>query len=177
MRGNKRMAAALLILVLATVGVLLFGYRAMRQRAPASSKGSIEIGSDLPTSGADHATGLPVQYGAAFAVAQAGTVRGFTLKFAGCLALLSPVIAHNLGSLPSIYWHNVVLNVAAIVVSVVSCVLLGTFTSTATRSMSAGLTAAMVWLPAENILVGIMAFAVATTHSDLVIRASGWLQT
>ena len=46
-----------------------------------SSKGEIDIGSDLPTSGADASSGLPTQYGAAFAIEQQGTLKGFTLKF------------------------------------------------------------------------------------------------
>jgi branched-chain amino acid transport system substrate-binding protein len=46
-----------------------------------TSKGEIDIASDLPTSGADASSGLPTQYGAQFAVTQAGTVKGFTLKF------------------------------------------------------------------------------------------------
>jgi branched-chain amino acid transport system substrate-binding protein len=46
-----------------------------------TNKGTIDIGSDLPTSGADASSGLPTQYGAAFAVSQAGSVKGFTLKF------------------------------------------------------------------------------------------------
>ncbi|TMD94622.1 MAG: hypothetical protein E6I72_12275 [Chloroflexi bacterium] len=45
------------------------------------SKGEIDIASDLPTSGADASSGLPTQYGAAFAVSQAGSLKGFTLKF------------------------------------------------------------------------------------------------
>src|SRR5690348_950003 len=45
------------------------------------NKGEIDIGSDLPTSGADASSGLPTQYGAAFAVEQAGSLKGFTLKF------------------------------------------------------------------------------------------------
>jgi branched-chain amino acid transport system substrate-binding protein len=45
------------------------------------SKGTIDIASDLPTSGADASSGLPTQYGAAFAVEQAGSIKGFTLKF------------------------------------------------------------------------------------------------
>jgi branched-chain amino acid transport system substrate-binding protein len=45
------------------------------------SKGEIDIASDLPTSGADASSGLPTQYGAAFAVEQAGSVKGFTLKY------------------------------------------------------------------------------------------------
>jgi branched-chain amino acid transport system substrate-binding protein len=46
-----------------------------------SSKGEIDIASDLPTSGADASSGLPTQYGAQFAVDQTGTLKGFTLKF------------------------------------------------------------------------------------------------
>ena len=46
-----------------------------------TSKGEIDIASDLPTSGADASSGLPTQYGAQFAVTQKGTVDGFTLKF------------------------------------------------------------------------------------------------
>ena len=46
-----------------------------------TSKGEIDIASDLPTSGADASSGLPTQYGAQFAVTQKGTVDGFTIKF------------------------------------------------------------------------------------------------
>jgi branched-chain amino acid transport system substrate-binding protein len=46
-----------------------------------SSKGEIDIASDLPVSGADASSGLPTQQGAQFAVTRAATVRGFTLKF------------------------------------------------------------------------------------------------
>src|SRR3979409_1288506 len=45
------------------------------------AKGEIDIASDLPPSGADASSGLPTQYGAAFAVSQKGTIQGFTLKF------------------------------------------------------------------------------------------------
>ena len=45
------------------------------------SKGTIVIASDLPTSGADASSGLPTQYGAAFAVSQKGSVQGYTLQF------------------------------------------------------------------------------------------------
>jgi branched-chain amino acid transport system substrate-binding protein len=45
------------------------------------AKGEIDIASDLPTSGADASSGLPTQYGAAFAVSQKGSIQGFTLKF------------------------------------------------------------------------------------------------
>ncbi len=46
-----------------------------------TNKGEIDIASDLPTSGADASSGLPTQYGAAFAVEQAGSIKGYTLKF------------------------------------------------------------------------------------------------
>jgi len=45
------------------------------------AKGEIDIASDLPTSGADASSGLPTQYGAAFAVEQKGSIQGYTLKF------------------------------------------------------------------------------------------------
>ncbi|HEV2032620.1 MAG TPA: branched-chain amino acid ABC transporter substrate-binding protein [Candidatus Dormibacteraeota bacterium] len=45
------------------------------------SKGTIIIASDLPTSGADASSGLPTQYGAAFAVSQKGSIQGYTLQF------------------------------------------------------------------------------------------------
>jgi branched-chain amino acid transport system substrate-binding protein len=44
------------------------------------SKGEIDIGSDLNTSGADASSGLPTQDGVQFAVTRAGTVRGYTIK-------------------------------------------------------------------------------------------------
>jgi branched-chain amino acid transport system substrate-binding protein len=44
-------------------------------------KGTIVIASDLPTSGADTSSGLPTQYGAAFAVSQKGSIQGYTLQF------------------------------------------------------------------------------------------------
>ena len=47
----------------------------------AASKGEIIIASDFPTSGKDASDGLPAQNGAQFAVEQAGTIKGFTLKF------------------------------------------------------------------------------------------------
>jgi branched-chain amino acid transport system substrate-binding protein len=48
------------------------------------SKGEIDIGSDLPVSGADASSGLPTQQGAQFAVAHivgSGLYHGFTIKF------------------------------------------------------------------------------------------------
>jgi len=80
-RNAQRVVAILLLIVLAATatGVFLVAHHAFM--VPAGPKGTIEIGSDMPTSGADASWGLPTQYGAAFAVAQAGSVRGFTLKF------------------------------------------------------------------------------------------------
>src|ERR1700737_972363 len=46
-----------------------------------TSKGEIDIASDLPVSGADASSGLPAHPGAAFAISRAATVRGYTLKF------------------------------------------------------------------------------------------------
>jgi branched-chain amino acid transport system substrate-binding protein len=46
-----------------------------------TSKGTIDIGSDLPTSGADASSGLPTQYGVQFAITQAKTVKGYTLNY------------------------------------------------------------------------------------------------
>ena len=46
-----------------------------------SPKGEIDIASDLPTSGADASSGLPTQYGAAFAVSQKASIQGYTLVF------------------------------------------------------------------------------------------------
>jgi len=46
-----------------------------------TSKGEIDIASDLPVSGADASSGLPTQEGANFAVTRAGTLKGYTLKF------------------------------------------------------------------------------------------------
>src|ERR1700687_3949140 len=46
-----------------------------------TSKGEIDIASDLPVSGADASSGLPAQQGAAFAISRAAPLRGYTLKF------------------------------------------------------------------------------------------------
>ncbi|TAN33205.1 hypothetical protein EPN29_06590 [bacterium] len=70
-------ARGLVVLTLATVVAFACGGTS----GGGGSKGTIEIGSDLPTSGADASSGLPTQYGAAFAVSQVGSVDGFTLKF------------------------------------------------------------------------------------------------
>jgi branched-chain amino acid transport system substrate-binding protein len=81
-RTSQRFAAALLVAVLAmaAVGVFLVAHRAWSQIVPAGSRGTIEIGSDMNVSGAETQYNLPVQYGAAFAISRAGSVRGFALK-------------------------------------------------------------------------------------------------
>lgn len=107
-------------------------------------------------------------------VAAAGLVIAVTVA-AGCVRLLSPAIAQHIGSLPALYWRELWLDVAAIAVSIGCCLILGTFTSTLSRSLTAGVTAAMVWFPTENVLTAILAFAVATTHQDVFVKASGWL--
>src|SRR5437899_2146251 len=77
-RGNHMVRArGLAVLIVATFVAFACG----NTGGGTSSKGTIDIGSDLPTSGADASSGLPTQYGAAFAVSQKGTVKGFTLHF------------------------------------------------------------------------------------------------
>jgi branched-chain amino acid transport system substrate-binding protein len=78
----QRVVAVLVLIVLtaAATGVFLVAHHAFM--VPAGSKGTIVIGSDEAASGADTWLGQPIQYGEAFAVAQAGSVRGFTLRFA-----------------------------------------------------------------------------------------------
>lgn len=97
------------------------------------------------------------------------------VALASGVGLLSPVLAQHLGSLPATYWREVALDVTAIAISLACCAILGTFTSTVSRSVAVGVTAAMVWFPTENILTGALTFVVATTHSNLASRATGWL--
>jgi ABC-type transport system involved in multi-copper enzyme maturation permease subunit len=94
---------------------------------------------------------------------------------AACVLLLSTGVREHLTVLPGIYWREAAIDVGAIAVSLTCCVVLGTATSTVSRSLVVGVTAAMVWFPAENILTGLFAFVVATTHQDFFIKASGWL--
>lgn len=68
-------------LVVLTVATLVAFACGGSTNGGSSNKGEIDIASDLPTSGADASSGLPTQYGAAFAVEQAGSIKGFTLKF------------------------------------------------------------------------------------------------
>jgi branched-chain amino acid transport system substrate-binding protein len=71
-------ARGLAVLIAATVFAFACG---SSSTAGPTVKGEIDIASDLPTSGADASSGLPTQYGAAFAVSQKGSVDGFTLSF------------------------------------------------------------------------------------------------
>jgi branched-chain amino acid transport system substrate-binding protein len=71
-------ARGLAVLIAATLFAFACG---TSSTGGSSSKGEIDIASDLPTSGADASSGLPTQYGAQFAVTQKATVDGFTLKF------------------------------------------------------------------------------------------------
>ncbi len=70
-------ARGLVVLVLAAFVAFACG----GTTSTGGAKGEIDIASDLPTSGADASSGLPTQYGAAFAVSQKGSVQGYTLKF------------------------------------------------------------------------------------------------
>ena len=65
-------ARGLVVLIAATVLAFACG---SSSGGGGGSKGEIDIASDLPTSGADASSGLPTQYGAAFAVEQAGIKR------------------------------------------------------------------------------------------------------
>src|SRR5260221_13856778 len=77
-RGNRMVRArGLVVLVLAAFVAFACG----GTTGGGGAKGEIDIASDLPTSGADASSGLPTQYGAAFAVSQKGSIQGFTLKF------------------------------------------------------------------------------------------------
>ena len=67
--------------VLAVAAFVAFACGGSTNGGGGGSKGEIDIGSDLPVSGADASSGLPTQNGANFAVTRAGTVRGYTLKF------------------------------------------------------------------------------------------------
>ena len=69
------------LVVLTAATLLAFACGGTSGGGGSTSKGEIDIASDLPTSGADASSGLPTQYGAQFAVAQKGSVDGFTLKF------------------------------------------------------------------------------------------------
>jgi branched-chain amino acid transport system substrate-binding protein len=70
-------ARGLTVLIAAT----LFAFACGSTSTGTTVKGTIDIASDLPVSGADASSGLPTQYGAQFAVTQKGSVDGFTLVF------------------------------------------------------------------------------------------------
>ena len=69
------------LVVLTAATVFAFACGGTTGGGGTTSKGEIDIASDLPVSGADASSGLPTQYGAQFAVTQKGSVDGFTLKF------------------------------------------------------------------------------------------------
>jgi len=93
----------------------------------------------------------------------------------GAVALASPSLVHGILSLPPTFQRELGLDVLAVAVSLLACVVLGTFTSTVTRSLAAGLSAAMVWFLAENALTAVFLFLANTTHSDVFVKASGLL--
>jgi len=111
---------------------------------------------------------------AAGAIALAALAVGVACA-AVAVALGSPSLAGRMMSLPQTYWHELLLDVFSVAVSLGCCVILGTFTSTVSRSLAAGLTAAMVWLPAEQALTGVLAFLAGTAHADVFATATGWL--
>src|SRR5215470_4999148 len=68
--------------VIAVIGVMVFALACgSSSGGGTASKGEVDIASDLPTSGADASSGLPTHYGVAFAIEQAGSIRGYTIKF------------------------------------------------------------------------------------------------
>jgi len=106
----------------------------------------------------------------------AGTALAVGLALtAGAVVVASPSFAHSIGSLPTTYYRELGLDVLSVAISLLACLVLGTFTSTVTRSLSAGLSAAMVWFLAENALTAVFAFLASTTHSDVFVKASGLL--
>jgi ABC-2 type transport system permease protein len=124
--------------------------------------------------GASRVSVLAAKLAATLLVAALGLVLSVVIAGA-CVLLLSTGIRQHLGELPSIYWREVGLDVAVVAISAAACVALGIATSTVSRSLTAGLTAAMVWFPAENILTGLLAFGLATTHKDVFAKLSSWL--
>lgn len=67
--------------LVSTVGLMAIACGGNSSSGGSSNKGEIDIASDLPTSGADASSGLPTQQGAAFAVQQHATVKGFNIVF------------------------------------------------------------------------------------------------
>ena len=124
--------------------------------------------------GASRAGLLLAKLAAGAIVAAAALAVGVALT-AGAVVVASPALAHSILSLPATYYRELALDVLAVAISLLACVVLGTFTSTVTRSLSAGLSAAMVWFLAENALTAVFAFLANTTHSDVFVKASGLL--
>lgn len=111
---------------------------------------------------------------AAGAIALAALVLG-SAGAAAAVLIGSPSLAGNLTSLPRTYSRELLLDLCGVAVSLGCCAVLGTFTSTVSRSLAAGLTAAMVWLPTEQALTAVLAFLSGITHVEVLARATGWL--
>jgi ABC-type transport system involved in multi-copper enzyme maturation permease subunit len=124
--------------------------------------------------GASRANLLLAKLAAGAIVAAAALAVGLALM-AGAVVVASPGLAHSILSLPATYYRELGLDVLSAAISLLACLVLGTFTSTVTRSLSAGLSAAMVWFLAENALTAVFAFLANTTHSEVFVKASGLL--
>jgi ABC-type transport system involved in multi-copper enzyme maturation permease subunit len=124
--------------------------------------------------GASRANLLLAKLAAGAIVAAAALAVGLALT-AGAVVVASPALAHSILSLPATYYRELGLDVLYVAISLLACLVLGTFTSTVTRSLSAGLSAAMVWFLAENALTAVFAFLANTTHSEVFVKASGLL--
>src|SRR5581483_8561331 len=73
----RSFATALMALAVVTAACSNAGTGGATATTSGGATQEIWIASELPTSGADASSGLPVQNGVAFAVAQAGTYKGF----------------------------------------------------------------------------------------------------
>ncbi len=124
--------------------------------------------------GASRANLLLAKLGSGAIVAAAALAVGLALT-AGTVVAANPALAHSILSLPATYYRELSLDVLSVAISLLACLVLGTFTSTVTRSLSAGLSAAMVWFLAENALTAVLAFLANTTHSEVFVKASGLL--
>jgi ABC-type transport system involved in multi-copper enzyme maturation permease subunit len=124
--------------------------------------------------GASRAAVLLSKLAACTLVAAVALAVGLVLT-AGAVIFASPSLAHSLVSLPATYSRELSLDVLSVAISLLACIVLGNFTSTVTRSLSAGLSAAMVWFLAESALTAAFAFLANTTHSEVFVKASGLL--
>ena len=98
--------------------------------------------------------------------AKAGvTLLGALVAFVvGCVAVVGAVglsassLPHGMASLPTTIDREMAVDTACLGISLLSCAVLGVFTSSLSRSLTFGLTAAMVWFPSENVLTGVLFF-------------------